>query len=908
MIDFFVTQSATSDIKPVFIEEEMKKSYLDYAMSVIVSRALPDIRDGLKPVHRRILYSMKETGNDYNKPYRKSARVVGDVMGKYHPHGDMAIYDAMIRLAQDFNMRLPLIDGQGNFGSMDGDPPAAARYTEARLARAAQLLLVDIDEETVDFQPNYDESTTEPKVLPARFPNLLANGSHGIAVGMATNIPPHNLGEIIDACCALIDRPDLSFTELLELIPGPDFPSCGIIMGRKGIVDGFQTGRGSITVRSQTTIEEMKDRSAIVVTEIPYQVNKAKMVERIAELVKEKLVEGISDLRDESNREGVRVVIELKRDAQADVVLNQLYKFSPLQVGYSFNVLALVQGRPEQLSLQQMLTHFLAFREEVITKRTRYQLNRFREKAHVLLGFAIAVSNIDEVIQLIRTAQDRSTAREGLMKRTWSSTAVMSLIHLVDPSASAQEVYEFDETQANAILDLRLHRLTGLEREKIQGDLNEIVLEIQDRIDVLSHRSRILTILKTELKEVKDLFATPRRTVIEDGASIMDMDDLIPKEEMVITVSSEGYIKRVPLSTYRSQKRGGKGRMGMTMKDEDGVSDIFVSNTHSIVLFFSSLGRVYSLKTYKLPLGTPQAKGRAMVNLFPLQAGESITTILVLPQDFKAQQEESGLFLMFATSLGNVRRNSLSDFINIPSNGKKAMVFEEGECLVTVRFACEDDDVMIFTKNGICNRFSVSAVRVFSGRDSNGVRGIRLQKHDQVMNMTILKHAKISIEERAGYIRLANQKRQGGGEEIELDPSSEVVAISSERFQELEDQEEFILTVTENGYGKRSSAFLYRVTNRGTQGYGSIIVDGRNGKVVASFPVHAKDQIVLVTDQGQLIRCPVKDIRITGRTTRGVTIFRVQKNEKVVSVTRIPYDEESVDGEGGELPNAPASS
>lgn len=896
--------SQSSDIKMVPIEEEMKRSYLDYAMSVIVSRALPDVRDGLKPVHRRILHAMKEAGNEYNRPYRKSARVVGDVMGKYHPHGNMPIYDAMVRLTQNFSLRLPLIDGQGNFGSIDGDSPAAERYTEARLSRAAHDLLEDIDKQTVDFQPNYDETTEEPKVLPARFPNLLVNGANGIAVGMATNIPTHNLGEVIEACCTLIDNPDADLMEIMKILPAPDFPTGGIILGRHGLLEAYRTGRGSITIRSVTHIEPLKgDREAIVITEIPYQVNKARMVEKIADLVKAKIVEGISELRDESDREGIRVVIELKRDAVSDVVLNQLYRYSPLQTSFSFNMLALTQGRPEQLSLIQILKAFLQFREEVILRRTRYELRKARDKAHTLAGFALALANIDEVIALIRGAKDRAQAREELLSKSWKSNEIASLLTIIDSDQPAQESYYLSETQANAILDLRLHRLTGLERDKIQADLEEGAAYIQDRLDILRSRDRVLSILKNELIEIKERFPSPRRTQIEEGDSTVDMEDLIQKEDMVVTVSIEGYIKRVPLSTYRAQKRGGRGRSGMTTRDEDAVGNIFVANTHDRILFFSTLGRVYQMKVYKLPLASPQAKGRALINLLPLASGETISTILVFPHT-----KEVEYYLMFATSLGNVRRNKIEDFDYIPSNGKRAMKLDEGESLVGVVLCEEQDDILLSTQRGICNRFNVDNIRVFSGRDSNGVRGIRLQEKDHVISMAVLKEGAITLEEREAYLKKASKMRQtdsnkveeneksevGEGDNVEVEsntPEQEGFILDSERFDELALKEQFILTITENGYGKRSSAYEYRKTQRGSQGFTNIITNERNGGVAASFPVCEHDEIMLVTDQGRLIRCPVGDIRITGRRALGVIIFRVDAGEHVVAVSRIEREE-----------------
>ncbi len=898
------SSALTNDIKPVPIEEEMKRSYLDYAMSVIVARALPDVRDGLKPVHRRILYAMKEAGNEYNRPYRKSARVVGDVMGKYHPHGDAPIYEAMVRLTQDFNLRLPLIDGQGNFGSMDGDPAAASRYTEARLSRAAHDLLEDIDKDTVGFQSNYDETLVEPKVLPARFPNLLVNGTSGIAVGMATSVPTHNLGEIIDACCALIDEPDMPLSELMRIIPGPDFPTGGIIVGRHGIMEAFRTGRGSITVRGKTCTETIRgDREAIIISEIPFQVNKARMIEKIAELVKEKIIEGISDLRDESDRDGVRVVIELKRDAVADVVLNQLYRYSPLQTGVSFNMLALVHGRPEQLSIKQILQHFLDFREEVILRRTRFELAKAREKAHILLGFAVAVANIDPIIALIRAAADRQQAKIELMERTWDASVVAPLLSLVDESPESQ-TYRLTEIQAQAILDLRLHRLTGLEREKIRSDLEEIVGYIQEYLSILGSREKVLTIMKNELLEIKAQFPSSRKTEIEEGDSSVDIEDLIQREDMVITVSMGGYIKRVPLSTYRAQKRGGRGRSGMTTKDEDVVSDVIVANTHNLVLFFSTLGKVYQMKAYRLPLGSPQSKGRAMVNLLPLSPGETISTVLVMPEETQGEEQ----FFMFATSLGNVRRNRLSDFESIQSNGKRAMKLDEGEELISVMLAKESDDAMLSTRNGLCNRFNITDIRVFAGRDSNGVRGIRLQGDDKVISMAILAQGRLDTDERDAYLRQANKMRQAANQEsedvVEVEQEGEgddtSYSLSSERFAELAAQEQFILTITERGYGKRSSAYGYRTTNRGSQGFSSIAVNARNGGVVASFPVNSEDHIMLVTDQGRLIRCPIHDVRITRRAAQGVIIFRVDNDEKVVSVSRIPAGDEeegTVDGD-----------
>ena len=891
-----------TDIKPVAIEEEMKRSYLDYAMSVIVSRALPDVRDGLKPVHRRILYAMKATGNEYNRPYRKSARVVGEVMGKYHPHGDMAIYDAMVRLTQDFSLRVPLIDGQGNFGSMDGDPAAASRYTEARLSKPAHELLEDIDKDTVDFQANYDESEQEPTVLPARFPNLLVNGGSGIAVGMATSIPTHNLGEVIDACCALIDNPHMTLTELMQIVKGPDFPTGGTIMGRHGIHEAFQTGRGSIVVRGKAHIETFKnDRQAIVITEIPYQVNKSRLVEKVAELVKEKTIEGISDLRDESNREGVRIVIEIKRDSVADVILNQLYRYSQLQTSVSFNMLALRHGRPEQLNLTQVLEAFLEFREEVILRRTRYELRKAREKAHTLMGFAIAVSNIDPIIELIRAAADRVDAKEKLMARLWDASSVIHLLDLMEEKVPEQGMYRLSEIQANAILDLRLHRLTGMEREKIQADLDAVIELIRDLVSILGSRARVLSIMKDELVAVRGEYPSPRRTDIDESESSIDVEDLIQKEEMVVTVSLEGYIKRVPLSTYRAQRRGGRGRSGMTTKVEDVVSDVFVANTHSQVYFFSSLGQVYRMKVYRLPLASPQSKGRAIINLLPLAQNEKITTIMVLPDDVNHDTN----YLMFATSFGNVRRNSLTDFQNINANGKKAIRMDEGEGLVAVALCSENDDVMLSTAYGICNRFNVTNIRVFAGRDSNGVRGIRLAEGDSVIAMTILLSSETqNTEERDAYLkseRLLLNDGEDGADVVndgDEDLSELTIQLTPERIQELAEREQFILAISENGYGKRTSAYEYRTTNRGSSGFNAMQVTAKTGGLVSTFPVDGNDQIMLVTDRGRLIRCAVKDIRMTGRRAQGVIVFRVDADEKVVAVSRIGADDsEDVDGD-----------
>lgn len=892
-------QALSKDIKVVALEEEMKKSYLDYAMSVIVSRALPDVRDGLKPVHRRILFAMKEAGNDYNRPYRKSARVVGDVMGKYHPHGDSPIYDAMVRMAQPFSMRDLLIDGQGNFGSLDGDPPAAMRYTEARLTKQSHFLLEDIDKETVEFQSNYDESLVEPMVLPARFPNLLINGANGIAVGMATSIPTHNLGEILDACMALIENPELSFEELLRYVPGPDFPTGALILGRSGIVDAFRTGRGSITMRGKTDIETLREnRFAIIISEIPYQVNKARLVERIAELVKEKVIEGISDLRDESDRDGIRIVIELKRDAVSDVVLNLLYKHTPLQSNFSANMLALHHGRPEVMNLRQMLDAFLAFREEVIYRRTRFELKVARDKAHLFLGLALAVANIDRVIELIRRAPDRQTAKEQLMATSFDGSSLRAFIKLIDDQDldESNPYYYLTEAQANGILDLRLHRLTNLERDKIANDLTALIKDVEGLLEILGSRSKLLDVMKGELLSMREQFATKRRSEIVDFDGDVDFEDLIQREDMVVTVSMEGYIKRVPLATYRAQRRGGKGRSGMATKDEDSVRDVFVASTHSLVLFFSTTGKVYQLKVYKLPLGNPQSKGRPLVNLLPLQQNETISTILVLPE----VEDTDTTYMMFATSKGHVRRNRLSDFTRINASGKIAIKLDDDELLVAVRLCEAHQEVMMFSYDGKAIRFDVEDVRIFAGRDSNGVRGMRLAKDDSIIAMTIVNgQSDVSIEERYAYIKHAARLRQldGDVDDMVQDAGDEDdvgatdnLQLSQERIDELTSREEFILTITEKGFGKRTSTFEYRTINRGGSGIRNIAVTAKNGAVAGAFPVNDADDIMLVTDQGKLIRCPVHDIRMTGRNAQGVIVFRVDEKEKVVSVGRVPAD------------------
>jgi DNA gyrase subunit A len=871
----------------VNIEDEMKNSYLDYAMSVIVSRALPDVRDGLKPVHRRILYAMHESGYDYNRPHKKSAHIVGGVIAKYHPHSTEAVYDSLVRMAQLFSLRLPLIDSQGNFGSMDGDPAAAMRYTEARLSRPAHYLLMDIDKETVDFRANYDESTVEPTVLPSRIPNLLVNGAGGIAVGMATNIPSHNLGEVIDGCCALIENPDLTVEELMELIPGPDFPTGGLIMGRRGIYSAFKTGRGSLIIRSRTHIETIrKDREAIIVTEIPYQVNKAKMIERMAELVNNKELEGISDLRDESDRDGVRVVIELKKEAIPEVVLNRLYTMTPLQTSFGVNMLALNGGRPQQMGLKEVLECFIVFREEVITRRTQYELKKARDRAHILVGLALAVANLDEMIALIRKAPDPQTAKDQILARPWAVQDIEPLIQLIDEPGYPiiEATYRMSEAQAKAILDLRLHRLTGLERDKIASELHEIVEEIKEHLHILRSRDRRLEILRAELVEIKENYSTPRRTTIEDAEMNADEEDLIQREDMVVTVSLGGYIKRVPVTTYRAQKRGGKGRSGMATREEDAVSEVFVANTHTQMLFFTTSGRVFGLKVYKLPLSTPQARGKAIVNLLPLEEGETISTIMPMPDEETLWEK---MHILFATSSGQVRRNALSDFTNIRANGKIAMKLEEGEHLIAVSSCDETNDVLLTTREGRCIRFAVTDVREFVGRTSTGVRGIRLTKGDKIVSMSILHQVDFTTEERDAYLKQAMRLRRQEGEEASEEAT---ISLSQERFEAMAAAEEFILSVSVNGFGKRSSAYEYRCTNRGGQGITTMDVTAKTGKLVDSFPILAEDDIMLVTNTGKLIRCPVHDIRIAGRRTQGVTLFRVDKDESVVSVARIQED------------------
>lgn len=892
-------------IEPISIESELKSSYLDYAMSVIVSRALPDVRDGLKPVHRRILYAMDVGGNTPSKPYKKSANIVGAVMGNYHPHGDSAIYDALVRMAQPFSMGVTLVDGQGNFGSIDNDPPAAMRYTESRMTKEATYLLADIDKDTVDFQDNYDGSQQEPVVLPAQFPNLLVNGAGGIAVGMATNIPPHNLGEVIDATLAVIDDPTLDEDALLEIVPGPDFPTGGLIMGMSGSRKALTTGRGSVIMRAKTDIEEAKNgRQAIIVTEIPYQVNKAAMITKIAELVREKRIEGIADLRDESDRNGIRVVVELKKDASAEVVLNQLYRFSQMQTSFGVNMLALNGGRPELMNLRKVLDCFVAFRQEVVVRRTKHELNKARDRAHVLVGLAMAVANIDEVIRIIRYSPDPNSAREALLEKAWPIMDMGPLLDLIADrrtrKGDGDTIYLSDE-QARAILALQLSRLTGLGRDEIGNEAKGLSEKIEDFLDILRSRQRVLDIINGELSEVKEKFAVPRRSEFAFGGVDMEDEDLIEVEDMVVTVTHGGYVKRTPLSTYRTQHRGGKGRSGMNMKDEDFVVKVFSATTHTEVLFFSSAGMVYKEKVWRLPMGGPNSRGKALVNIFPLAADERIESVMPLPEDDESRNE---LDVMFATRSGTVRRNKLPDFVRVNRNGKIAMKLDEGDGIVSVKICSEKDDILLTTALGQCIRFAVPDVRVFAGRNSTGVRGIRLADGDEVISMGILRHIDVTSEEARAYLKhAAAMRRAATGEEEEVsDDDEEAVAeaaLSAERIAELGAAEEFILTIADDGMGKRSSAYDYRVTGRGGKGLVAQNIWGRDKKqgpvkkVAQSFTVDDGDQVMLVTDAGQLIRTPVDQIRIAGRSTGGVWVLRTAEGERVVSVARLVEDAET---------------
>ena len=882
----------------------MKRSYLDYAMSVIVSRAIPDVRDGLKPVHRRILYSMHENGFTREKPYKKSARVVGDVIGKYHPHGDSAVYDALVRMAQDFSLRLPLLDGQGNFGSVDGDPPAAMRYTEVRMDRPAASLLADIEKKTVNFQDNYDSSESEPVVLPARFPNILVNGAGGIAVGMATNIAPHNLGEVIDATLALMDDGNLSDADLLEIIPGPDFPTGALIMGRSGAKQGVLTGRGSVTMRAKAEFEEIrKDRMAIIVTEIPFQVNKANMIKKIASLVNEKRIEGISAVRDESDRVGMRVVVELKRDAVPDVVLNQLFRYSQLQQNFSSNMLALNGGKPEQMNVRQMLEAFLGFREEVIARRTKFDLSKARDRAHILVGLATAVANIDEIIRIIRSSANPKDARQNLLNRTWPAQDMGALIQLIaDPRSKLLDdgSIQLTEEQAKAILDLRLLKLTALGMDEITEEAEKLAALITDLLDILRSRERVQTIIRGELTEIKEKFSTPRRSIFMEGDLDFDDEDLIAVEDMVVTVTSGGYVKRTPLDTYRAQRRGGRGRSGMSTKEEDVVTTVFVASTHTPVLFFSSTGMAYKLKVWKLPLGGPATRGKALVNLLPLDQDETINSIMSLPEN---EDEWTNLDIMFASRSGGVRRNSLSDFTRVNRNGKIAMKPDEGDGIVDVRLCTEDDDVVLTSAHGKAIRFRATDVRRFVGRTSSGVRGIKLAEGDEVISMAVLRHVEVSTDESRAYMKHANAMRRALGEEGDDPVEAETVdvGLSVERLAELEAKEQFLLTLADDGFGKRSSSYDYRCMNRGGQGVTAQELgrkkDTDDANLVRSFSIDEDDQIMIVTDGGLLIRCPVRNIRIVSRSSRGVTVIKPREGEKVVSVERILETDDDEDSE-----------
>ena len=875
----------------VSISDEMRTAYLDYAMSVIVSRAIPDLRDGLKPVHRRILYAMHETGNTHDKPYRKSARPVGDVMGKYHPHGDAAIYDALVRMAQDFSMSLPLLDGQGNFGSMDGDNAAAMRYTEVRMAKSASALLTDIDKDTVDFQDNYDGKDREPTVLPARFPNMLVNGAGGIAVGMATNIPPHNLGEVIDATLALIENPDLSTEALMEIVPAPDFPTGGIIMGRSGARKAYLEGRGSVIIRSRTRVEEIrKDRYAIVIDEIPYQVNKATMIERIAESARDKRIEGIAHVQDESDRVGVRVVIELKRDATPEVVLNQLYRFTPMQTSFGCNMLALNGGRPEQLTLRDFLTHFITFREEVVARRTAYDLRKARERSHILCGLAVAVSNVDEVVATIRSSADPAEARERLMTRRWPAHEIAEYIRLIDDPAHKMNddgTYNLSETQARAILDLRLQRLTAMGVREVTDELQELAAKIRDYLAILGSRERILAIISGELREVREAFAVPRRTEIADWAGDLEDEDLIEREDMVVTITQGGYIKRTALADFRAQARGGKGLSSMATKEDDVVTTLFVANTHAQLLFFTTDGMVYKLKCWRLPLASRAGRGKAIVNILPIAQGVSVAALM--PVD--APEEDWGnLQIFFATSDGDVRRNALSDFTNVMRNGKIAMKLPEDTRLVGARICDEGDDVMLVTKLGRAIRFPTTEVRVFKGRDSTGVRGIRLAAGDEVVSMAVIRHFEADPAERAAYLKMRRAVAgalDDGAEADEDEDAVEAGQLSPDRYAEMSAAEELILTITARGSGKISSSHDYPIRGRGGQGVMAIDKAMRGGPLVATFPVETGDQIMLVTSAGQSIRCPVDGISFRSRSAGGVKVFDTARGEEVVSVARV---------------------
>jgi DNA gyrase subunit A len=899
---------ADGDVSVIAIEDELRRSYLDYAMSVIVSRALPDARDGLKPVHRRILYSMHDLNMTPERAYSKCARVVGDVLGRFHPHGDASVYMALVRMAQPFSMGLMLVDGQGNFGSVDGDMPASMRYTEARMAPAATALLADIDKDTVDFQPNYDGKELEPVVLPSRIPNLLVNGAGGIAVGMATNIPPHNLGEVIDGCVALLDDPEIAEDALLELVPGPDFPTGGEIMGRTGARNALRDGRGSVIVRGKAAIEEIrKDRDAIVITELPYQVNKQQLIERIAEMVREKRLEGIADVRDESDRQGMRIVIELKREASGDVILNQLYRFTALQSSFGVNMLALDRGRPEQMGLRRLLEVFLEHREEVVVRRIKFELNKARDRGHVLVGLAVAVANIDEVIHIIRSSADPAEARERLQAKPWPVGDMMALVELIaDPRSVVIDgsSLRLTDEQARAILALTLSRLTGLGRDEIMGEARDLAGVIQGHLTLLSDRANILAVIREDLLAVKAEFAVPRRTVIGEGDAEMEDEDLIPREDMVVTVTHSGYVKRTALAAYRTQHRGGKGKSGMSMKDEDAIVGVFSASTHTPVLFFATNGKAYKLKTWRLPLGAPTSRGKAFVNLLPIEPGDSIMNVLPLPEDEATWGDYD---IMFATRSGDVRRNKLSDFATVNRAGKIAMKLEGDDTMVGVALCTGEDDILLTTALGRAIRFKADDVRVFKGRDSTGVRGIRLQDGDEVISMAVLGRVDATPDERAAYVRHANAMRRAAGDETEETPveadeeATGDAVLSVERIAELGAAEQFILTVTETGFGKRSSAYEYRRTGRGGQGLTAHGLGGRAGtRLAAAFPVADSDDLLMVTSGGQMIRTPVDQVRVVGRASQGVTIFRTADGEKVVSVERLPESGGDGEAEGGE--------
>lgn len=911
------TENNDDSIQRVSISTEMKSSYLDYAMSVIVSRAIPDVCDGCKPVHRRILYAMYEGGFDYNKPYKKSAKIVGDVMGKYHPHGDAALYGSLVRLAQPFSMGIPLIDGQGNFGSVDDDPAAAMRYTESRLSKVAHTLLDDLDKDTVDFMPNYDGSEREPMVLPARFPNLLVNGGQGIAVGLATNVPPHNLGEVINGVIACIENKDLTNEELLSIIPGPDFPTGGIMLGRSGWNTALRTGRGTITIRGKVKIEDIgKGKKNIVITEIPYGVIKSQMVEKIADLVKEKKVEGIVDLRDESDKDGIRVVVELKREAMDEVILNQLYNYTPLQSTFGINLLALNHGRPEQLSIMEVLKIFADFRQDVVTRRTNYLLDKVRQRAHILIGLSVAVANIDEIIALIKSAPDGAAAKILLLKRSWPAATVMTLIDLVQDKGNHVDgdSFHFTEEQAKAILDMKLSRLTGLESGKITNELQELSGSIQYYLSILADHQKLMDIVKQELIEVRDEYSWPRRTVIEDSEFERDDESLIPLEDMVVAATMNGYIKRVPLNSYRAQRRGGKGRAGMTVNDDDVTNKVFIADTRTAILFFSDKGRVYKLKTYRLPLGNPQSKGRALVNLLNIEQDEKIATILPLPY---SEEELGKLNIVFATAQGNIRRNSMLDFIRVQSNGKIAIKLEENDYLIGVSLCCDEDDILLNTYAGKCIRFPVTSLRVFKGRGSSGVRGIKLAPKNRVISLSVLKNANIDILTREAYLKIPVEQRNELKQYLLSKQQETTLAaitrpridtlLSEEQLDMLALKEEFILTITEKGYGKCSSAYEYRITNRGGSGVTSITTTEKNGHVVDSFIIDKDDHLILITNKGTLIRTSSEYIRITGRSTQGVILMKMKTaDEMVVAVAKVNAEDDEeleVDTPDGELTN-----